>query len=77
MERPSIRSYSPASVMAEKFQAVVALGLANGRKGFYDLWALPRVLEIDAAALDEGIAVTFKHPGTQFRRIDPQGCRKE
>jgi predicted nucleotidyltransferase component of viral defense system len=36
MERPSIRAYPPAQVIAEKFQAVVALGLANGRmKDFY------------------------------------------
>ena len=34
----SIRAYSPATVIAEKFQAVVALGIANSRmKDFYDL----------------------------------------
>lgn len=43
----SIRAYSPATVIAEKFQAVVSLGIANGRmKDFYDLWALPKSLEI-------------------------------
>src|SRR3546814_4176293 len=31
MDQPSIRAYPPASVIAEKFQAIVALGLANGR----------------------------------------------
>lgn len=65
MERPNIRSYPPASVLAEKFQAVVALGLANGRmKDFYDLWALPKALAIEAAALDEAIAATFKRRET-------------
>lgn len=65
MDRPNIRSYPPASVIAEKFQAVVALGLANGRmKDFYDLWALPRALEIEAAALDAAIAATFERRGT-------------
>src|SRR3546814_3832841 len=43
MERPSIRAYPPAQVIAEKFQTMVALGLANGRmKDFYDLWAIPK-----------------------------------
>lgn len=42
-ESARIRAYSPATVMAEKLQAVVALGLINGRmKDFYDLWAIPR-----------------------------------
>src|SRR3546814_17083633 len=37
MDQPSIRAYPPASVIAEKFQAIVALGLANGRmKDFHD-----------------------------------------
>src|SRR3546814_10483134 len=29
---PEIRTYPPTSVIAEKFQAMVALGIANGRK---------------------------------------------
>jgi predicted nucleotidyltransferase component of viral defense system len=60
MERPSIRTYPPAQVIAEKFQAMVALGLANGRmKDFYDLWAIPKALPIDDQALDAAIAATF------------------
>ena len=44
----SIRAYSPATVIAEKFQAVVALGIANSRmKDFYDLWTLPKAVKID------------------------------
>ncbi|MDB5709806.1 MAG: hypothetical protein JWL96_1876, partial [Sphingomonas bacterium] len=43
MESPQIRSYPPAAVVAEKFQAMVALGIANGRmKDYYDLWAVPK-----------------------------------
>ncbi len=42
METPQIRTYPPATVIAEKFQAMVALGIANGRmKDYYDLWAIP------------------------------------
>lgn len=35
---PQVRSYPPATVIAEKFQAMVALGVLNGRmKDYYDL----------------------------------------
>jgi len=36
---PKLRSYPRETVIAEKFQAMVALGLANTRlKDFYDVW---------------------------------------
>ena len=48
----SIRAYSPATVIAEKFHAVVALGIANSRmKDFYDLWTLPKAVKIDSQEL--------------------------
>ncbi|MDQ2067920.1 nucleotidyl transferase AbiEii/AbiGii toxin family protein [Xinfangfangia sp. CPCC 101601] len=47
MEEPSIQAYPPAAVIAEKLQAMVALGMINGRmKDFHDLWAIPRALLI-------------------------------
>lgn len=74
MERPNIRSYPPETVIAEKFQAVVVLGLANGRmKDFYDLWALPRTLPIDDSALDAAIAATFARRKTPIPREQPVG----
>lgn len=41
MERPNIRSYPPETVIAEKCQAMVALGLM---KDFHDLWSVPKSL---------------------------------
>src|SRR5260370_1131168 len=39
-----LRAHAPETVMAEKFQAMVMLGRANGRmKDFYDLWGLSRI----------------------------------
>lgn len=74
MDRPSIRAYPPATVIAEKFQAVVALGLANGRmKDFYDLWAIPKAMSIDEHALDAAIAATFERRGTPVPRDCPVG----
>jgi predicted nucleotidyltransferase component of viral defense system len=74
MARPSIRAYSPAAVIAEKFQAVVALGLANGRmKDFYDLWAIPKAMPIDEAELDAAIAATFERRATPVPSDRPIG----
>lgn len=74
MERPDIRSYPPAAVMAEKFQAVVALGLANGRmKDFYDLWAVPQTLPLDDAELDAALATTFARRSTPIPIERPIG----
>lgn len=74
MEQPNIRSYPPEAVIAEKFQAVVALGLANGRmKDFYDLWAVPKSLPIGEAALDAAIAATFARRETAIPRLRPVG----
>lgn len=74
MEQPSIRSYPPEAVIAEKFQAVVALGLANGRmKDFYDLWAVPKAMPIDERALDAAIAATFERRATPVPGDRPVG----
>ena len=74
MERPSIRTYPPAQVIAEKFQAVVVLGLANGRmKDFYDLWAIPKAMPVDERALDTAVAATFERRGTTIPTERPTG----
>jgi len=73
-----IRAYSPAAVIAEKFQAVVALGLINGRmKDFYDLWAIPRSQSITEAELVEAITSTFQRRQTDIPSQRPEGLSKE
>lgn len=40
---PRLRAYAPETVVAEKFQAMVALGRINSRmKDLYDIWVLAR-----------------------------------
>ena len=69
-----IRAYSPATVVAEKFQAVVALGIVNGRmKDFYDLWAIPKAIEIDERDVVLCIRTTFKQRGTAIPKERPPG----
>ena len=74
----SIRAYSPATVIAEKFQAVVALGIANSRmKDFYDLWTLPKAVKIDSQELADTIRRTFNRRGTAIPTTCPVGLSAE
>lgn len=70
----TIRAYSPATVMAEKFQAVIALGIVNGRmKDFYDLWAIPQSQDIDEAELAQALRATFERRETPIPLERPDG----
>lgn len=74
----SIRAYSPATVIAEKFQAVVALGLANSRmKDLYDLWTLPKSVDIDMDDLAAALRGTFARRDTIVPAACPVGLSAE
>lgn len=54
-------AYPVESAIAEKLQAMVALGNANSRmKDFYDVWICSDHLDFDAVALLKAIDATFK-----------------
>jgi len=75
---PNIRSYPPTTVISEKFQAMVALGVLNGRmKDYYDLWAIPRNLEIDSEELDAAMEATFERRRTPIPAERPPGLSAE
>lgn len=75
---PHIRVYPPATVIAEKFQAMVVLGVLNGRmKDYYDLWAIPRSLDIAPEELDAAILATFNRRGTVIPSSRPPGLSSE
>lgn len=70
----SVRAYSPETVMAEKFQAVVALGVINGRmKDYYDLWALPKAVDLDLDDFLASIEKTFERRKTEVPHERPPG----
>ncbi|MBI2313795.1 MAG: nucleotidyl transferase AbiEii/AbiGii toxin family protein [Betaproteobacteria bacterium] len=57
---PRLWAYPKYAVVAEKFQALVVLGIQNSRmKDFYDLWALSRGFEFEGATLAASLAATF------------------
>jgi len=75
---PRIRAYPRETVVAEKLQAMVVLGIANNRmKDFYDLYVLARDFAFDGAALIRAIQATFKRRKTEIPRETPLALTKE
>ena len=65
LPKAKLQSYPRESVVAEKFEAMVSLGLANSRmKDFYDLLSLSRELTFKGSVLSEAIQKTFARRGT-------------
>ena len=59
---PHIRSYPIYTVVAEKFEAMVKLGITNSRmKDFFDVWFLSRRFDFDGTTLHQAIHATFAH----------------
>lgn len=57
---PQVRTYPIYTVVAEKFEAMAKLGIANTRmKDFYDVRVLTRRFQLDALVLRRAIAATF------------------
>jgi predicted nucleotidyltransferase component of viral defense system len=53
---PRLRVYSRETVVAEKLEALVKLGMTNSRmKDFYDLWSLSRTFAFDGGTLTRAV----------------------
>ncbi len=62
---PHILAYQPPTAIAEKFEAMVNLGLVNSRlKDFYDIWMLARTLSFDGRELVAALSATFSRRDT-------------
>ncbi|MHA7686006.1 nucleotidyl transferase AbiEii/AbiGii toxin family protein [Cupriavidus sp. PET2-C1] len=69
---PRLRAYARETVVAEKFQAMVMLGMANTRlKDFYDIWFLSQSFEFDDGRLAAAIAATFARRKTNIPADPP------
>ena len=72
MEPPKLRAYPKQTVVAEKVEAMVKLGLANSRmKDFYDLLVLSRTFAFEGQRVRDAIAATFKRRGTAIPTTPP------
>lgn len=74
MPSPRLRAYSPETVIAEKFHAMVALGRANSRmKDYYDVWMLTSAFEYEPDRLRRAIVATFARRSTPIPAGVPDG----
>jgi predicted nucleotidyltransferase component of viral defense system len=75
---PSLRAYPRETVIAEKYQALVSLGMANSRmKDFYDLWVMARDFEYQGDILAQAIGNTFARRRTELPEDIPSGLGPE
>lgn len=75
---PHLRVYPRATVVAEKLEAIVSLGMANSRmKDYYDLRALAKEGRLDDGLLGKAIAATFTRRGTALPQGLPLGLTEE
>ena len=66
---PNLFAYTPETVIAEKFQAMIALSGINSRmKDFYDVYHLLQTIEISEDNLNQAIEITFKNRNTILNR---------
>lgn len=64
---PVLKVYPVYTVIAEKFQAMVALGIANSRmKDFYDIWRITSIMQLDGAVLLQAVKATFAQRDTKI-----------
>jgi hypothetical protein len=75
---PTLRIYPKEAVIAEKFEALVALGLLNSRmKDFYDLAVLAREYAFEGTRLAEGLRETFGRRETPLPMDTPPALQEE
>jgi predicted nucleotidyltransferase component of viral defense system len=78
MAAPQLRMYPVETVIAEKLEAAVKLGMINSRmKDFYDLLVIFRKYSYDDALLARAVAQTFARRGTLLPQTVPQGLSDE
>jgi hypothetical protein len=72
MEPPRLRAYPRETVVAEKLEAMVKLGLTNSRmKDFYDLSVMASTFSFTGSVLRDAIVATFTRRGTAIPDAAP------
>jgi hypothetical protein len=75
---PVLRAYPRETVVAEKFQAMVMLGIANSRmKDFFDLWTLANGFAFNGISLCRAIRATFRRRKTDLPSAPPLALTRE
>jgi len=75
---PHLRAYRRETFVAEKFQAMVMLGIANSRmRDFYDIWFLACKFEFSSLLLSHAIKGTFTRRRTALPTQAPRALTPE
>jgi predicted nucleotidyltransferase component of viral defense system len=75
---PQLYAYNRETVIAEKFEAMVLLGIGNTRmKDFYDLWYLSQHFTFEGDLLGQAIAATFDRRRTPIPTDTPLALTSE
>jgi hypothetical protein len=75
---PTLRAYAKETVIAEKFHAMVSLGMTNSRmKDFFDIAWLANNFAFDEAVLGNAIRATFARRETAMPRQMPLALTTE
>lgn len=71
---PKLRVYPRYTVVAEKFEALSSLGIANSRmKDYFDLWILAQHTDFDGDTLRQAVRATFDRRKTALTGEAPFG----
>jgi len=69
---PLLKAYPRYTLVAEKLEAIVKLGLANSRmKDFYDLWLISKLFSFEGNVLRNALENTFERRRTAFPAATP------
>jgi hypothetical protein len=69
---PRLLAYTPESSIAEKFEAMVVLDMANTRmKDFLDIWTLAQGRRFAGEPLSDAVDATFRRRGTSLPTSTP------
>ncbi len=67
MPAPQIQAYPMETVIAEKTEAIVSLGMLNTRmKDFFDIWFLAQTFAFDGRTLHDAVRATFGRRNTDL-----------
>lgn len=78
MPAPTLRVYPRYTVVAEKLEAIISLGMANSRmKDYFDLWVILRDAELDRDILEQAVEATLNRRGTRKPSVVPIGLSEQ
>lgn len=78
MPKPFLRVYPRYTVVAEKLDAIISLGMANSRmKDYFDLWIILRDSQLDRSTLAKAVQATLDRRGTAKPTGTPLGLGEQ